>query len=143
MEQFSVWGLYTSTQAVYLPPGVIKIVSVGHLITLSLWQIEKRVTYHTAANPMHTQRTGWVGAHVFDLSCLARACALLENTIPGGDDILNLLRQPRFGKTHIQETGWCYLNGGNNARRRQMRLDNPGNLDRWLAHEFLNLHRHR
>jgi hypothetical protein len=86
------------------------------------------------------QRAGGVGADTFDLGAFARADIQREHVFPGSDNRFDQLLDPGFGQLDIQKAGSRDLQCVHVIRRIEMPGNRLGNLARFAAGGFGELH---
>ena len=104
-QQFQIPGIDGTGQIVHLVAGVVDIVFLLHVIPRRLQQIGQSTAYRRAPSVSHVQRTGGVGADIFQLYLFIRRFRQIAVILPGFHDAGQHVVHPVRVQIKIDKTG--------------------------------------
>ena len=91
----------------HLVPGIVDVVFPGHVITGGLHQAGQSAAHCRAPSVAHMERTGGVGAYVFDLDLFPVLGGQVSVILPFVQDGPEGFSQPVFLQVEVQKSGTC------------------------------------
>jgi len=124
----------------HLATGVVEVVLELDLVPESAQQVRHGAADNPVARVADRQRAGGVGAHTFDLGPLAAPDVQRKHGVPGGDDRLDLVQDPRIGQANVDETGRGGLDAVDEPGRGSVARDGLRDVQRFAVGNLGKLH---
>ena len=104
-QQFQIPGVDRTGQVVHLVAGVIDIILLLHVVPCRLQQIGQSTAYRRAPSVSHMQRTGGIGADIFQLYLFVRRFGQIAIILPSFHDPCQHVVHPVRVQIKIDKTG--------------------------------------
>ena len=104
-QQFQIPGIDGTGQIVHLVASVVDIIFLLHVVPRRLQQIGQSTAYRRAPSVSHVQRTGGIGADIFQLYLFVRRFGQIAVILPGFHDAGQHVVHPVRVQIKIDKTG--------------------------------------